>query len=253
MRRPPMPGAMKRTAIHRAPVMNSALGLQRLDQFNRRDFNRAHRFHRFKHFNQIIFIGNFASRWWWTPWWAWDWVYPYEPSAYYPSDYSRPGYEYSNYGYADAASGYDYGYVYPPLRYYDYTYDDEGAVRNVLAEYEVSWNGHDPADLGRLFSEDCDYVNTAGVHWKGVREIVQGHTELFQKRPKTAARRLAGVEVEFSTPDVAVVHATWDLAGRTRPTRKTVPVLKENATITMAKTSGKWLITSFQNTESGTE
>ena len=243
-----------RMPMHRAPVMNSALGLRRLNHFNHADFNRAHRFHRFKHFNQIIFIGNFASRWWWTPWWAWNWVYPYGSSLYfYPSDYSAARYAYDNYSYGNASSGYDYGYVYPPLRYYDYTNDDEGAVRNLLAEYEVSWNGDDPAVLGRLFTEDCDYVNTVGVHWKGVQEIVQGHAKLFQKRSKTAVRKLTDVEVSFSAPDVAVVHARWDVTGSSRLAREAVPVLKENTTITMGKTSGKWLITSFQNTESSNE
>jgi hypothetical protein len=200
-----MPGATgRRMPPHRAPMMNSALGVRRFNHFNHGDFKRANRFHRFKHFNQIIVIGNFAPRWWWTPWWAWNWIYPYGSSLYsYPSDYSgfAPEYGYDNCGYGSAA--YDYAYVYPPLGYYDYTNDDEGAIRDVLAEYEVSWNSHDPAGLGRLFTDDCDYVNTAGDHWNGVQQIVQGHAELFRKRPKTAARKLTSVEVDFSAPDVA--------------------------------------------------
>jgi uncharacterized protein (TIGR02246 family) len=74
---------------------------------------------------------------------------------------------------------------------------------------------------------------------------------LFRKRLKTAVRKLTGVEVRFSAPDVALVHATWDVTGLSHPTGKAVPVLKEITTMTMAKTNGKWLITSFQNTESG--
>src|SRR5438034_11336466 len=209
-------------------------------------------FHRFKHFNEIIFIGNFASPWWWGPWWGWNWVYPYESYVYsYPADNSGYGYGYDNYGFGYGSSGYNYGYVSPPLRYYDYANDDESAVRNVLAEYEVSWNGHNAAAFGRLFTEDCDYVNVAGAHWKGAQEIVQRHTELFQKRLKTAVRKLTGVEVRFSTPDVALVHATWDVTGSSRPTGEAVPVLKETTTMVMVKTNGKWLITSLQNTESG--
>jgi len=42
-----------------------------------------------------------------------------------------------------------------------------------------------------------------------------------------------------------------DVTGSSRPTGKAVPVLKEITTMAMAKTNGKWLITSFQNTESG--
>jgi uncharacterized protein (TIGR02246 family) len=251
MHRAPMRSSMGRMPMRRTP-MNSALGFRRFNRFNNGDFNRANRFHRFKHFNEIIFIGNFASRWWWGPWWNWNWVYPYGSYVYsYPSDYSGYGYGYGNYGNGYAASGYDYGYVSPPLNYYDYANDDEGAVRNVLAEYEVSWNGHDAAAFGRLFTEDSDYVNIAGVHWKGAQEIVQRHAELFQKRSKTAVRKLTGVEVRFSAPDVALVHATWDVTGGNRPTGEAVPVLKEISTMVVVKTNGKWLITSFQNTESG--
>jgi uncharacterized protein (TIGR02246 family) len=250
MHRAPMPGSMGRMLIHRAPTMNSGLGFRRFNRFNYGDFNRNNRFHRFKHFNKIIFIGNFASPWWWDPWW--NWLYPYGSYvSSYPPDYSGPGYGYGNSGNGYASSGYDYGYVQPPLNYYDYANDDESAVRDVLAEYEVSWNGHDTAAFGRLFTEDCDYVNVAGAHWKGVQEIVQRQAELFQNTLKTAVRRLTGVEVRFSTPDVALVHATWDVTGSSRPTGKAVPVLKEITTMMVVKTNGKWLITSFQNTESG--
>jgi uncharacterized protein (TIGR02246 family) len=91
----------------------------------------------------------------------------------------------------------------------------------------------------------------AGVHWKGVQEIVQRHTELFQNRLKTAVRTLTGAEVSFPTPDVALVHATWDVTGSSRPTGGAVRGLKEITTIKMVKTNGKWLITDFQDTENG--
>ena len=83
------------------------------------------------------------------------------------------------------------------------------------------------------------------------QEIVQQHVELFQNRLKAAVRTLTGAEVRFSTPDVAVVHATWKVTGWSRPTGEAVPVLKEITTMEMVKTDGKWLITSFQETESG--
>jgi uncharacterized protein (TIGR02246 family) len=245
MHRAPMVGSMGRMPMHRAPMMNSALGLRRFNRFNGGDFDRDNRFHHFNHFKEIIFIRVFGFPWWWGPWWGWNWgYYPYGSYGY--SEYSYP-----------SASGYDYGYGYPSGSYYDsyhsgtnYGNDDESAVRNVLAEYTVSWNRHDTAAFGRLFAENCDYVNIAGVHWKGVQEIIQRHGELFQNRLKTAVRTLTGAEVRFSTPDVALVHATWDVTGWSRPTGEAVPVLEEITTMVMVKTNGKWLITAFQNTES---
>ena len=253
MPRAPMPGSMGRMPMQRAPMMNSALGFRRFNRFNNGDFDRDDRFHRFHRFNKIIFIGDFGFPWWWGPWWGWNWgYYPYGPYEY--SEYSYPSY---NSGYGYGYGNYGYGYSYPSASYYgsyysgtNYENDDESAVRNVLAEYTVSWNRRDMAAFGRLFTENCDYVNIAGVHWTGVPEIVQGHAELFQNRLKTAVRTLTGAEVRFSTPDVAVVHATWDVTGSSRPTGEAAPVLKEITTMVMVKTDGKWLITAFQDTES---
>src|SRR6266446_7709028 len=246
------PPSIARMPMHRAPMMNSALGLRPFNRFNDGNFDRDDRFRRFHRFNKIIFISDFGFPWWWGPWWGWNWGdYPYEAYEYseysYPSYYPGNGYGYGNYGFG-------YGYAYPSVMYYgsyysgtNYENDDESAVRNVLAEYTVSWNRHDTAAFGRLFTENCDYVNVAGVHWKGVQEIVQRQAELFQNRLNTAVRTLTGVEVRFPTPDVALVHATWDVTGSSRPTRAAVPVLKEITTMTMVKTDGKWLITAFQN------
>ena len=253
--------SIARMPMHRAPMMNSALGVRRFNGFNDGHFDRHGRFRPFHRFNEIIFIRDFGFRWWCGPWWDWNWsYYPYGPYGYseysYPPFYPGYGYEYDNFGYGYGASGYGYRYDYPFGSYYssyysgtNYENDDESAVRDVLAEYTVSWNHHDTAAVGRLFAENCDYVNVAGVHWKGVQEIVQRQAELFQDRLKTAVRTLTGAEVSFSTPDVALVHATWGVTGWRRPTGEAIPALKEITTMTMVKTNGKWLITAFQNAE----
>jgi uncharacterized protein (TIGR02246 family) len=251
------PPSNARMPMHRAP-MNPALGLPR-NRSNYGDFDRHNRFRRVHGFNKIIFIRGFGLPWWCGLSWGSHWSYyppgPYEYSEDSPSSYSYPSY-YSGYGYGYGNYGYDYGYRYPPLLYYGGYHsptnseNDESVVRDVLAEYTVSWNRHDTAAFGRLFAENCDYVNTAGVHWKGVQEIVQRHAELFQNRLKTASRRVTGAEVTFSTPDVALVHATWDVTGWSRSTGEAVPVLKNITTVKMVKANGKWLITEFQDKES---
>ena len=65
--------------MHRAPMMNSALGLRRFTRFNDGDFDRDDRFRRFHSFSEIIFIRVFGFPWWWGPWWGWNWgYYPYK-------------------------------------------------------------------------------------------------------------------------------------------------------------------------------
>jgi len=251
------PPSSVRMPMHRAPRVNPASGLPRLNHFNYGDFDRHHGFRRSHRIHKIIFIGNFGFPW--HPWLGWNWGYyakgPYEYSEYsypsyyaYASDYSSYGYGYGNYG---------DGYGYSPLLYYggynsgsNYE-NDESVVRNILAEYTVSWNQHDTVALGRFFTENCDYVDTTGIHWKGVHKLVQRHAELFQDKLRTAVRRLTGAEVSFSTPDTALVRARWNVTSGGRLTGNSVAALKEITTMTMIKTNGRWLITDFQDTESG--
>jgi Putative peptidoglycan binding domain len=96
MHRAPMPGSMSRMPMQRTPMLNSAADFR---HFNDGHFVRDHRFHRFNHFNQVIFIGDFGFPWWWGwgwgPWWGWNSGYPY-------------GYD-GGYNYGDYGSGYGYG------------------------------------------------------------------------------------------------------------------------------------------------
>ena len=151
------PPSIARMPMHRAPMMNSALGLRRFNGFNDGDFHRDDRFRRFHHFNKIIFIGNFGVSMVVGSFVGLELgLLPYAPYEY--SEYSYPSY-YSGYGYGYGNYGYGYGYVYPSLLYYggyysgtNYENADESVVRDVLAEYTVSWNRHDTAAVGRLFT-----------------------------------------------------------------------------------------------------
>lgn len=48
---------------------------------------------------------------------------------------------------------------------------DEGAVRAVANSWSDAWNRHDMALLAKLFTEDADFVNVGGRHWKGREQI----------------------------------------------------------------------------------
>src|SRR5260370_40883861 len=63
MRRAFTPPSIARMPMHRAPMMNSALGLRRFNRFNDGDFDRDDRFRRFDRFNKTIFIVDFGFRW----------------------------------------------------------------------------------------------------------------------------------------------------------------------------------------------
>src|SRR6266513_950816 len=67
--------SMARMPMHRAPMLNSASGFNRFNDFDRNDrfrrfnrfndFDRDDRFRRFRRFNEVVFIGDFGFPWWW--------------------------------------------------------------------------------------------------------------------------------------------------------------------------------------------
>jgi ketosteroid isomerase-like protein len=109
---------------------------------------------------------------------------------------------------------------------------DEEAIRKVLATYVETWNRHDIEAWGRLFTDDVDYVNRAGGWWKGNRENVEGHQVIHS----------------FLRPDTAIVHATWEMTGFTRPSGEIVKDFKGIIGMVMVKQDGDWLIRAVQNT-----
>ena len=126
---------------------------------------------------------------------------------------------------------------------------DETEVRQLVTAYTDAWNRHDTQAFARVFTDDVDYVNIAGRHWKGVEENVREHAIRFAGNMKSAVQTPTEIQVRFLTDEIALVHTSWDVTGYVRPDGKSVPLLKEITTMVVVKHGGKWLITAFQNTE----
>jgi uncharacterized protein (TIGR02246 family) len=79
--------------------------------------------------------------------------------------------------------------------------------RDFIEAFAIALNAKDAESLGRLFSEDAEFVNVTGTRMRGRRGIVEGHAMGF-------SGPLAGSTFEFHsvselpvTGDVIVLHA----------------------------------------------
>src|SRR5918993_5392058 len=59
---------------------------------------------------------------------------------------------------------------------------DEQLVRGLATQFERAWNSHDMNLLGAMTTDDVDFVNVAGLHWKGRAEVVQEHAKRHEVR-----------------------------------------------------------------------
>ena len=116
-----------------------------------------------------------------------------------------------------------------------------------MSDWGQAWNRHDMKAMAALFTEDADFINVAGHHWKGRQEIEAKHTErLVQFNDSTWTTRAA--TVTFLKPDVALVHVSWGLKGDTDPDGAVRKPREGVFTWVALKLDGRWQIRAGQNT-----
>jgi uncharacterized protein (TIGR02246 family) len=92
---------------------------------------------------------------------------------------------------------------------------DEQTVRALAVQFETGWNTHDMNVLGSIVTEDIDFVNVAGMHWKGREEVVRKHAANHQTIFKDSIWTADAVNVQFIRPDMALVHVDSAIRGDT--------------------------------------
>lgn len=127
---------------------------------------------------------------------------------------------------------------------------DETQIRALAASWEHAWNQHDMKAMAQLFVEEADFVNVAGRHWKGRREIGARHAERLDQF-KESVWTTRDVVVQMLRPDIALVHVKWSIRGDTDPDGKARSPRDGVFTWVVVKDAGLWRIRAAQNTNVG--
>ena len=129
---------------------------------------------------------------------------------------------------------------------------DEEAIQRLASQFERAWNTHDMTLLGDMVTDDVDFVNVIGLHWKGRQQVVDEHAALHRDRFKNSVWANERVTVQFVRPDVALARVEWttrgDLQGKAGnlqpgPPRRGIFLW------VVVKDAGAWRIRAVQNTE----
>ena len=126
---------------------------------------------------------------------------------------------------------------------------DEAEIRRLQRRQQEAWNQHDAKAYASLFTEDGDIVNVVGWWWKGRAEIEKKLTDAYAFVFKESTLTVTDVQFKFLTPEIAVAHVRWTMTGARTP--KGIPEPQQGIQIQiLQKQAGKWLMASFQNTNS---
>jgi uncharacterized protein (TIGR02246 family) len=127
--------------------------------------------------------------------------------------------------------------------------EDEASIRQVQVLQAEAWNRHDAAAYAGLFGEDGDVVNVVGWWWRGRAEIEKKLTAAFAFVFRDSTLTIEEVGVRFLSPDIAVAHVRWSMVGARTPAA--IPEPRQGIQLqVLEKRAGRWLIASFQNTNS---
>lgn len=125
---------------------------------------------------------------------------------------------------------------------------DEQAVRALAAQFETAWSGHDMNILGSITTEDVDFVNVAGAHWKGREDVVRQHARLHLTMFKDSVWTTDTVRVQFLRSDTALVHIDWGMRGDLNPDGTPRQPRGGIFTWLVVKDSGAWKVRAAHNT-----
>ena len=128
---------------------------------------------------------------------------------------------------------------------------DDEAIRRLTIEFETAWNTHDMNRLGQIVTDDVDFVNVAGLHWKGRDEVVREHAARHKVRFKDSVWTTERVVVQFLRPDVALVHIDWGTRGDLDFDLKPWPPRKGICVWVVVRSIGTWRVRAVQNTDKG--
>ena len=126
---------------------------------------------------------------------------------------------------------------------------DSDAIRELQAQQADAWNRHDAAAYAALFTDDGDVVNVLGWYWKSPTELRSKLANAFASVFRESKMTITDVQVRFLQPTIAVAHVWWTMEGARAPPGGPAPRVGVQLQV-LTKQSGRWLIASFQNTNS---
>lgn len=127
--------------------------------------------------------------------------------------------------------------------------DDETAVRGLVNGFADAWNHHDMKAMHDLDTDDVEWVNVVGQHWRGKETVRRGHTAIHKGMDAHSTMSVESTSLHPVASDVTVVVATLHfLRAPSDPLYAGNGDTKTRGSFTMVKRDGVWKIAQFQNT-----
>jgi len=126
--------------------------------------------------------------------------------------------------------------------------EDESAVRALVNEFANTWNRHDMKAMHELDTDDVEWINVVGHHWRGKENVYKGHVAIHKGMSRTTSMSIESATVRSIAPNVAIAVATMHFTASTDPHFPWAQAANGRGSFTVVKRDGIWKIVQFQNT-----
>lgn len=126
---------------------------------------------------------------------------------------------------------------------------DEELIRRLEMDQAAAWNAHDAVAYAQLFTPGGDVVNVVGWWWRGRDAIQSKLAGAFAHAFRDSTLTITATDIRFLADNLAIAHVQWTMSGAVMPAGLPVPKAGIQLQV-LRRQGGKWLIESFQNTNS---
>jgi uncharacterized protein (TIGR02246 family) len=125
--------------------------------------------------------------------------------------------------------------------------EDDRAVRKTIASVEEAWNAHDMKAMGRLFTEDAEFINVVGMLWRGRDDIVTAHAAFHRTSFKNHSLKTDSIETRSLGGGQAIAVVTTTNDSFITPDGQVVPKRQNRQTYVLTKGPEGWRIAHGHN------
>lgn len=130
---------------------------------------------------------------------------------------------------------------------------DENAIENQVEALISDWNSHEFKNMKNYTTEDVEWINIVGMHWKGQEEVQMAHQNIFDAMFKKVPFLKKELDINMVTNEVAIAHLVCHVGAFFPPDginhgNNKMPEADDILTLVYVKKGAKWLLASGQNT-----
>jgi len=115
---------------------------------------------------------------------------------------------------------------------------DEALVSAWLENCVSSWAAGDADRMFAMATDDVEWVNIVGMHWKGKAEVLAIHRLYLNTMFKGVPLTLKSIEsIRSVGPDVVIAVARWSVGQFNPPDGSTVPASDDRMTLVFRRTA----------------